>query len=355
MALDDLGFVVVCDLLHRSYPDDARVARLLIRGLETLGKRDQAARAALGMAKRFIALGLPSQAMGFLARAQALDADGKELDSLLQAARLTQDVESVGELHRFELIEPLSDEEAEAFLRKGTRRRVAPGTVIMKEGEVGHTFDLLLQGRCEVVVRVDGHNEIVRMLKAGDFFGEVACLFKLPRSASVIAHGDVELLEFLETVIEELAAQSPLASDYLHRVVERRLLHTMTYQVEGFRDLAETDREWLAEESSIVELAEGTRLPGHDLGEDLWVVVHGELNLVRRVNGALRILTWGQGKPFGHALERLGPPADAEILATERTLLARIPKRIATALFAAYPSVDEWMRASARHLQDTLA
>ena len=280
---------------------------------------------------------------------------GGEVESLLEVARLTEDAEDASALRRFALIEPLSDEEAEAFLREGTRKRVEAGTVIMREGEVGHTFDLLLQGRCEVRVAVAGREETVRTLGPGDFFGEVACLFKLPRSASVVARTQAELLEFAEAVVEELAKRSPLAGDYLRRVVERRLLHTMTYQVEGLREIADADREWIAEQSSIVELKEGERLPARELGEDLWIVVHGELNFVRRADGALRVLTWEAGKPFGHALDALGPPEDVEILATERSLLARVPKRIAAALFAAYPSVDEWMRKAGQHLQQTLS
>lgn len=356
MALDEAGFVVVCDFLHRAYPDDARVARLLIGGLVRLDRRDEARRVAVAAAKRFIALGRASLALGFLTRAQALGAGDEEVEHLMQAARLVDDADADDSgVRRFELIETLSDEEAERFLRQGTRRHVRAGQVILRQGEVGDSFAIILQGQCEVRMERGDQAQIVGTLAAGDFFGEVASLFKLPRSATVAARTDVEILEFTGDAVERLAKESPLAGEYLRRVVERRLLATMTYQVAGLHDLAETDREWIAEESAIVELPEGERMRADRLGDALWVVIHGELNFVRRVDGALRVLSWGAGRPFGNAIEgKLGVPEDADILATERTLLARIPKRIALALFAAYPSVDEWVRKAGDHLRETL-
>jgi CRP-like cAMP-binding protein len=63
------------------------------------------------------------------------------------------------------------------------------GRVIVKQGEPGDRFYALLAGEAEVTI--DG--QPVRKLMAGDWFGEIALLHDVPRTASVTATGEVTL------------------------------------------------------------------------------------------------------------------------------------------------------------------
>ena len=67
---------------------------------------------------------------------------------------------------------------------------VAPGTEIVREGDFGHEFYLLLQGTA--TVRRAGRK--VAQLGEGDYFGELALLDRGPRSATVVSDGDCEIL-----------------------------------------------------------------------------------------------------------------------------------------------------------------
>ena len=67
---------------------------------------------------------------------------------------------------------------------------VAPGTEIVREGDFGHEFYLLLQGTA--TVRRAGRK--VAQLGEGDYFGELALLDRGPRSATVVADGECEIL-----------------------------------------------------------------------------------------------------------------------------------------------------------------
>ncbi|HEX9681759.1 MAG TPA: cyclic nucleotide-binding domain-containing protein [Acidimicrobiales bacterium] len=64
------------------------------------------------------------------------------------------------------------------------------GKELVREGDTGHEFFLILDGKA--TVRRDG--EDVATLGSGGFFGEMALLDRLPRSASVIADTDMRLL-----------------------------------------------------------------------------------------------------------------------------------------------------------------
>ena len=74
-------------------------------------------------------------------------------------------------------------------LRLG-ERSYGPGEPIVTQGEVGDTFFVIADG--EVEVQIDG--AVRRSQHAGEFFGEIALLRDVPRTASVSAVGPVTVL-----------------------------------------------------------------------------------------------------------------------------------------------------------------
>src|SRR5262245_18272714 len=62
------------------------------------------------------------------------------------------------------------------------------GQVILREGHVGTAFFILVSGSVEVVKQSSGAEPVVlATLGAGEFFGEIATMKHVPRSASVRA------------------------------------------------------------------------------------------------------------------------------------------------------------------------
>ena len=64
------------------------------------------------------------------------------------------------------------------------RQEVAPGTAICREGEPGDRFYVLFAGMLSVTQETVGSR---RMLRPGDYFGEVALAMHMPRTATVSA------------------------------------------------------------------------------------------------------------------------------------------------------------------------
>jgi CRP-like cAMP-binding protein len=101
----------------------------------------------------------------------------------------------VGQLARVGLLEGLSRAELDAFARAARTERAPAGQVLCEEGDPGHEFFLICEGRA--VVEQNGRR--VARLGSGDSFGELALLDRGPRSATVRAETDVALL-----VVDEL-------------------------------------------------------------------------------------------------------------------------------------------------------
>jgi cAMP-dependent protein kinase regulator len=81
-------------------------------------------------------------------------------------------------------------------------RRFAPGSTMVRTGDPGRSFYVLLDGKAKVI-RVDGKS---RRLGVGDYFGEMALLDDAPRSAAVVADGEVLALTLLRTLAARLRA-----------------------------------------------------------------------------------------------------------------------------------------------------
>ena len=99
------------------------------------------------------------------------------------------------------------------------KRRYAPGTSIVRAGDAGTAFFVLLDG----TVRVVPTTGRPRKLKTGDFFGEMALLDDSPRSASVVADGEVLTMTISRSAFTKLLKHEPAVAYELLRTLAARL------------------------------------------------------------------------------------------------------------------------------------
>ena len=103
------------------------------------------------------------------------------------------------------------------------RRRYPPGGIVLSEGDPGDSVLLLVSGSVRILV-IGGHGRAleIRRLDAPDFFGEMAALSGQPRSATVVAVSDCELLEIERSALDRLLEARPAAKTILLGASEGR-------------------------------------------------------------------------------------------------------------------------------------
>jgi ATP-binding cassette subfamily B protein len=89
---------------------------------------------------------------------------------------------SVTELSRIGLLSELPGEQLTKLAQHMRREEVGPGQPLIREGDNGDRFYVVLNGLFSVTQESRG---LRRVLKPGDYFGEVALTMDLPRTASV--------------------------------------------------------------------------------------------------------------------------------------------------------------------------
>lgn len=108
------------------------------------------------------------------------------------------------------LFEGLSDPDIEELAQSTRIQDYKAGQMIVIEGRVGAAFFLLVSGSVEVIKRRGQSDEkILATLEAGDFFGELATMRHVPRSASVRALQDSTCLVIRRADFEAYISKYP--------------------------------------------------------------------------------------------------------------------------------------------------
>ena len=131
------------------------------------------------------------------------------------------------------LFEELGNDEVHALAEVSMVRHVPEDAIILLAEEEGDTLFVIVDGRVKVtVLSEDGREVILSILKDGDIFGEMSLLDGKPRSASVIATDDTELIILRRTdFLSRLERYPQMASKMLSTLATR--LRRTNRQVES--------------------------------------------------------------------------------------------------------------------------
>jgi len=100
----------------------------------------------------------------------------------------------------------------------------AKGEVIFQEGEKGDSLYIVLKGQVKVCLYdEDGREYILAAIGKDGFFGELALIDELPRSANVITLEDSELLIIRRHDFTRLLMENPTITIAILKVLSRRL------------------------------------------------------------------------------------------------------------------------------------
>lgn len=111
------------------------------------------------------------------------------LKDMLQVPEFAPTFQDMAELRELSCFAHLEPDELSRLLERGEWVNAAPGEVLIEQGEAGDAFYAIRSGRVDVVI--DGEQR--RSLGPGSYFGEIALLLDVPRTASVFARTPARL------------------------------------------------------------------------------------------------------------------------------------------------------------------
>ena len=120
----------------------------------------------------------------------------------------------------------LSDAQLDALLPRGRVVHFGRDEKLIQQGESGDSMFILVDGEATVVVERNGGVKPVAFLHAGDCFGEMSLLTGEPRSATVIAQTDCEVVEIGKAVLARSLKEHPELLAQLSDLLARRQMET---------------------------------------------------------------------------------------------------------------------------------
>ena len=95
------------------------------------------------------------------------------------------------------------------------------GDVVIRHGEISDAAYFIIDGRT-IAGRTEGKQEkVLEVLNAGDFFGEIAALTGIPRTANIIVDQPTALLRVPAAVLREMSAVPELNRVFMTKMTER--------------------------------------------------------------------------------------------------------------------------------------
>jgi small-conductance mechanosensitive channel/CRP-like cAMP-binding protein len=150
------------------------------------------------------------------------------------------------------VLAPLNDGEIRQLARQATLHLYAPGEALVRQGEAGDSLFVVKAGRvCVEVTREGGAVTRVATLGEREFFGEMSLLTGEPRSASIFADTEVEVIVVAKAAISELLQADTALLERLSLALEARMQNTAE-QVAASAEAARLNNQRLTQQIALL-------------------------------------------------------------------------------------------------------
>ncbi len=277
--------------------------------------------------------------------APTLSATGEDLDAAFGAIVDEHDKKPARKVPpRVPLFGELAQDAFVELVNALEYRVYQPGEVILKEGDPGRSFYVIAAGRVRVFKQLPGGQELtLAHLEEGAFFGEMALLSGAPRTATIAAESETEVLEVTDKVLRQLVGKHPTVANVLKSFYRQRLLNNVMAISPLFKDFNAPERKLLMARFRMRQAEPGEALIEQGKKSDgLYVVLHGIVNVhAKAKNGAVELAKLREGDIFGEMSLLTHQPATATVTAAVPSIVLKLPRDQFQEMILTHPQILE--------------
>ncbi|HEY1815533.1 MAG TPA: cyclic nucleotide-binding domain-containing protein [Kofleriaceae bacterium] len=238
------------------------------------------------------------------------------------------------------LFSGMSQEALEALVAELQLVQLVKGDALFYEGDPGDALYVIVEGDLSVQAEGPPRVEMAR-LGPGAFLGEVALMTDQPRSATVIALGDAELLRIDRATLSRVLAEHGDILTAVLRFVRERLVDRWTRTSPLFRPFNPQERAALASRFKFLEIEAGrTLLAAGARPDGLYIVLAGHFTVT--LAGAQRAML-GPGDLIGEGALLSGGTFKSEVRARGKALALCLPANDFREIIMTHPHVLEYI------------
>ena len=102
------------------------------------------------------------------------------------------------------------------------------GDVIFAQGDLGTEMFIIIEGEVEIIKHINDESHVLSHLEKGDFFGEMALLENVPRTADAVAKTDVKAILINGSRFDDMLRKNPEIAVRIIRKYSKRLREANT-------------------------------------------------------------------------------------------------------------------------------
>jgi CRP-like cAMP-binding protein len=179
----------------------------------------------------FISGGFAAGAIVYYSASRFLDRRGAAVRSATRFREyaLKREQERVALLSKSDLLRHLPPEAIEEILQRVSNRRIEAGEILFHAGDPGDALYIVKRGTVEVLPSTGDSvgEQVIAELGEGKTFGEMALLSEAPRTATVRAKTDTDLLQIGKPDFDHLMATDRQLATVLQRLSHERAISNL--------------------------------------------------------------------------------------------------------------------------------
>jgi CRP-like cAMP-binding protein len=188
------------------------------------------------------------------------------------------------DLNSLEFFQKLDESTGQLLAAELGSVHLPKGEYLLRQGELGESMYFVIGGSLGVTIEnPDGSVITVDELMPGMYVGEMALLTNQPRSATVNALEDTELVELSKADFDRVAQENPELVEQLTRAILPRLHRKQLAEIltRLFGELNTSQVHELQSRMDWLQLPSGSRLfQQGDAADEMYIVVSGRLKYV---------------------------------------------------------------------------
>lgn len=244
--------------------------------------------------------------------------DGQEVvhaKSPEQRARLSQAVTGIL------LFKSLDDAQLGRVVDAMFERRVTPNEVVIRQGDDGDNFYVIDRGRFGVLVGQGGHEKRVHQFENVGSFGELALLYNMPRSASIVAETEGVLWAMDRASFRRIVQRAAFK--------KRKLYEQLLKEVPMLDTLDEYERMNIADALISRSFQDGHAIIKQgDEADGMYFIEEGSVSVrIKKGDQEVEVVTLQKGKYFGEVALIEDKPRTAAVYAVGAVKLAFLERQ----------------------------
>jgi CRP-like cAMP-binding protein len=247
--------------------------------------------------------------------------------------------------HPLPFLSDLGPESLAAVLRSLTVLRLTDGQVVVRQGDAGDSLFLVAGGELRVFVNTPAGEKDVARLFENTLFGEMALITGQPRSASVAAAGEADVIGISKAALDHVIAKLPAIRAVLDGFSRERLIKNLLQTSPLFVPFTKSQQGELLRRFEGNEVEAGTDLIREgERGKGLFLVLAGEVEVISRADtpDAVSLARLRPGDIFGEMSLVTDQPTSATVRATMTSSVLFLARGYVERLAEAIPQIQAY-------------